>query len=71
LKIASVILGLLNLQTENFDFIYQEFLASATSTATATPQIRNLIGRTTNNVLAARAARTLEQSRPVLSRTTT
>ena len=45
-----------------------------TSTATTTPQIKNLIGRVRKNkraARAARAARTYEQVRAVLCKTTT
>ena len=42
-----------------------------TATATATPQITNLIGRVRKNKRAARTARTYEQVRAVLSKTTT
>ena len=46
-------------------------LASTTATATITPQIKNLIGRVRKNKRAARAARTYEQVRAVLCKTTT
>ena len=42
-----------------------------TGTATTTPQVRNLIGRPSENKRAARAARTYEQVRAVLCKTTT
>ena len=42
-----------------------------TSTATTTPQIKNLIGRVRKNQRAARAARTYEHVRAVLCKTTT
>ena len=38
-----------------------------TGTATTTPQIKNLIGRASENKLAARAARTYEQVCAILS----
>ena len=50
---------------------HQGALASTTATATTTPQIKNLIGRVKKNKRAARAARTYEQVRPVLCKTTT
>ena len=40
-------------------------------TATTTPQINNLIGRASENKRAARAARTYEQVRAILYKTTT
>ena len=46
-------------------------LASMTGTATTTPQIKNLIGRASQNKRAARAARTYEQVRAILCKTTT
>ena len=46
-------------------------LASMTGTATTTPQIKNLIGRASENKRAARAARTYEQVRAILCKTTT
>ena len=46
-------------------------LASTTGTATTTPQIKNLIGRVRKNKRAARAARTNDQVRAVLCKTTT
>ena len=49
----------------------KDFLASTTATATTTPQIKNLIGRVRKNKRAARAARTYEQVRAVLCKTTT
>ena len=49
----------------------QGVLASRTGTATATPQIKNLIGRVWKNNRAARAARSFEKVRAVLSKTTT
>ena len=42
-----------------------------TGTATTTPQIKNLIGRASENKRAARAARTYEQVRAILCKTTT
>ena len=42
-----------------------------TGTATITPQIKNLIGRASENKRAARAARTYEQVRAILCKTTT
>ena len=42
-----------------------------TGTATTTPQIKNLIGRASENKRAARAARTYEQVRAILYKTTT
>ena len=42
-----------------------------TGTATTTPQINNLIGRASENKRAARAARTYEQVRAILCKTTT
>ena len=51
--------------------IYRSFSASTTATATTTPQIKNLIGRVKKNKRAARAARTHEQVRAVLYKTTT
>ena len=42
-----------------------------TGTATTTPQTENLIGRTSANKHAARAARTYEQDRAILYKTTT
>ena len=42
-----------------------------TGTATTTPQIKNLIGRASENKHAARAARTYEQVRAILCKTTT
>ena len=41
-----------------------------TGTATTTPQINNLIGRASENKRAARAARTYEQVRAILGKTT-
>ena len=41
-----------------------------TGTATTTPQIKNLIGRASENKRAARAARTYEQVRAILCKTT-
>ena len=52
-------------------FKKQGALASMTGTATTTPQVRNLIGRPSENKRAARAARTYEQVRAVLCKTTT
>ena len=52
-------------------FLYKGALASTTSTATTKPQINNLIGRVRKNKRAARAARTYEQVRAVLCKTTT
>ena len=46
-------------------------LASTTGTATTTPQIKNLIGRASKNKRAVRAARTYEQVRAILCKTTT
>ena len=46
-------------------------LASTTGTATTTPQTKNLIGRVWKNNHAARAARSYEQVRAVLCKTTT
>ena len=46
-------------------------LASVTGTATTRPQIKNLIGRASENKRAARAARTYEQVRAILCKTTT
>ena len=48
-------------------------LASMTGTVTTTPQIKykNLIGRASENKRAARAARTYEQVRAILCKTTT
>ena len=40
-------------------------------TAMTTPQIKNLIGRASKNKRAARAARTYEQVRAILCKTTT
>ena len=40
-------------------------------TATTTPQINNFIGRASENKRAARAARTYEQVRAILYKTTT
>ena len=40
-------------------------------TETTTPQIKNLIGRASENKRAARAARTCEQVRAILYKTTT
>ena len=40
-------------------------------TGTATPQIKNLIGRASENKRASRAARTYEQVRAILCKTTT
>ena len=40
-------------------------------TGTATPQTKNLIGRASENKRAARAARTYEQVRAILCKTTT
>ena len=45
-------------------------LASFTGTATTTLQMKNLIGRVRKNKRAARAARTYEQVRTVLCKTT-
>ena len=45
-------------------------LASMTGTATTTPQIKNLNGRASENKRAARAARTYEQVRAILCKTT-
>ena len=42
-----------------------------TGTATTTPQIKNLIGRASENKRAARAAHTYEQVRAILYKTTT
>ena len=42
-----------------------------TGTATTTPKIENLIGRASENKRAARAARTYEQVRAILYKTTT
>ena len=42
-----------------------------TGTAKTTPQIKNLIGRASENKRAARAARTYEQVRAILYKTTT
>ena len=42
-----------------------------TETATTTPQVKNLIGRARENKRAARAARTYEQVRAILCKTTT
>ena len=42
-----------------------------TGAATATPQIKNLIGRASENKCAARAARSYEQVRAILCKTTT
>ena len=42
-----------------------------TGTAKTTPQIKNLIGRASENKRAARAARTYEQARAILYKTTT
>ena len=41
-----------------------------TGTATTTPQIKNLIGRASENKRAARAARTDEQVHAILCKTT-
>ena len=41
-------------------------LASMKGTVTTTPQIKNLIGRASENKRAARAARTYEQVRAIL-----
>ena len=41
-----------------------------TGTATTTPQIKNSIGRASENKRAARAARTYEQVRAILCKTT-
>ena len=46
-------------------------LASITGTATITPQIKDLIGRASENKRAARAARTYEQVLTILCKTTT
>ena len=46
-------------------------LASTKGTATTTPLIKNLIGRVRKNNRAARVARTYEQVRAVLCKTTT
>ena len=46
-------------------------LASMTGTATITPQIKNLIGRASENKRAARAARNYEQVLAILCKTTT
>ena len=51
--------------------LQQGALASTTAAATTTPQIKNLIGRVRKNKRAARAARTYEQVRAVLCKTTT
>ena len=42
-----------------------------TGTATTKPQIKNFIGRASENKRAARAARTYEQARAILCKTTT
>ena len=42
-----------------------------TGTATTTPQIKNVIGRASENKRAARAARTYQQGRAILYKTTT
>ena len=42
-----------------------------TGTAKTTPQIKNLIGRASENKCAARAERTYEQVRAILCKTTT
>ena len=42
-----------------------------TGTGTTTPQIKNLVGRATENKRAARAARTFEQVRAILCKITT
>ena len=42
-----------------------------TGTATTTPQIKNLIGRASESKRAAREARTYEQVRAILCKTTT
>ena len=42
-----------------------------TGTATTTPQIKNLIDRASENKRVARAARTYEQVRTILCKTTT
>ena len=42
-----------------------------TGTATTKPQIKNFIGRASENKRAARAARTYEQVRAILCKTTT
>ena len=44
---------------------------TATTTTTTTPQIKILIGRVSENKRAARAARTYEQVRAILCKTTT
>ena len=49
----------------------REVLASMTGKATTTPQIKNLIGRASENKRAARAARTYEQVRAIFCKTTT
>ena len=41
-----------------------------TGTATTTPQVKNLIGPASENKRAARAARTYEQVRAILCKTT-
>ena len=43
---------------------------TGTATTTTTPQIKNLIGRASENKRAARAARTYEQVRVILCKTT-
>ena len=42
-----------------------------TGTSTTTPQVKNLIGRESENKRAARAARTYEKVRAILCKTTT
>ena len=42
-----------------------------TGTSTTTPQVKNLIGRVSENKCAASAARTYEQVRAILCQTTT
>ena len=42
-----------------------------TGTSTTTPQVKNLIGRASENKRAARAARTYEPVRAILCKTTT
>ena len=43
---------------------------TGTATTTTTPQIKNLIGRTSENKRAALAARTYEQVHAILCKTT-
>ena len=50
---------------------YLGALASVKGTATTTPEIKNLIGPASENKRAARAARTYEQVRAILYKTTT